>query len=353
MPADVKHPPAGFAERVIAWQRRCGRHGLPWQRTRDPYRVWLSEVMLQQTQVATVLPYYERFLARFPAVGELAAAQLDDVLALWSGLGYYSRARNLHRCAREVAHAHAGAFPGSAAALAQLPGIGRSTAAAIAAFCYGERAAILDGNVRRVLARVLAFDGDPASAPAQQALWEVAEQLLPVAGIEAYTQGLMDIGSTVCTLRAPKCGDCPLRGDCQAAASGEAERYPVRSRRASRSRRENAWLWLRWKGASWLARRPPSGVWGGLWSLCEFAGPGELDAASSAWPGRSERLPSFVHTLTHFDWTLHPVRFTLAEDASPTQVERITGALPAGRWFADDAALALGLPSPLRRLLAG
>src|SRR5450755_628451 len=183
-----------FAARVIAWQRGHGRHGLPWQNTRDPYRVWLSEIMLQQTQVATVLGYYERFLHRFPDVAALAAASLDDVFGLWSGLGYYSRARNLHRCAQVVVAEHGGHFPARSAALMLLPGIGRSTAAAIAAFCFGERVAILDGNVKRVLARVLAFDADLANGPAEHELWQRATAMLPETNIEAYTQGLMDLG---------------------------------------------------------------------------------------------------------------------------------------------------------------
>src|SRR5436190_18768646 len=194
---------SSFADRVIAWQRTHGRHTLPWQNTRDPYRVWLSEIMLQQTQVATVLGYYERFLQRFPDVHALAAASIDDVFALWSGLGYYSRARNLHRCAQKVVAEHGGRFPPTSAALAELPGIGRSTAAAIAAFCFGERVAILDGNVKRVLTRVLAFDGDLAEARAERELWTEATALLPLHDIAAYTQGLMDLGATVCAARAP------------------------------------------------------------------------------------------------------------------------------------------------------
>ena len=192
-----------LALRVIAWQRQHGRHTLPWQRTRDPYRVWLSEIMLQQTQVGTVLGYYDRFLQRFPDVLALAAAPLDEVLALWSGLGYYSRARNLHRCAQAVASEHGGHFPASSVALATLPGIGRSTAAAIAAFCFGERVAILDGNVKRVLTRALGFAGDLAESRQERALWQLADALLPHEHIEAYTQGLMDLGATVCALRQP------------------------------------------------------------------------------------------------------------------------------------------------------
>src|SRR3989440_2442711 len=204
-----------FAERVIAWQRSHGRAGLPWQQTRDPYRVWLSEIMLQQTQVSTVLGYYDRFLQRFPDVASLAAASIDDVFAMWSGLGYYSRARNLHKCAQLVVSEHGGSFPRSSAQLAEMPGIGRSTAAAVAAFCFGERVAILDGNVKRVLSRVLAFDGDLANAANEKQLWDHAGRLLPVRAVAEsmprYTQGLMDLGATVCTSRNPSCLLCPVQ----------------------------------------------------------------------------------------------------------------------------------------------
>ena len=255
-----------FAARVVAWQRHAGRHGLPWQASRDPYRVWLSEIMLQQTQVTTVLAYYARFLERFPGVAALAAASLDDVLAAWSGLGYYSRARNLHRCAQVLMTEHAGRFPSDAEQLSTLPGIGRSTAAAIAAFCFGERAAILDGNVRRVLTRVLGFDADLAQAANERALWTQAEALLPERGIEAYTQGLMDLGASLCSARAPQCPACPLHAVCVAAREGVPERYPVKTRKLVRGRRENLWLCLQWRGSTWLLRRPDSGIWAGLWS---------------------------------------------------------------------------------------
>ena len=192
-----------FASLVIRWQRQHGRHGLPWQGTRDPYRVWLSEVMLQQTQVSTVLAYYARFLQRFATVAALAAAPLDDVFALWSGLGYYSRARNLHRCAQAVVADHGGEFPRTSQALALLPGIGRSTAAAIAVFSFGERVAILDGNVKRVLSRSIGFEDDLATAPAVAKLWAAAEALLPQREVDIYTQGLMDLGATLCTNRRP------------------------------------------------------------------------------------------------------------------------------------------------------
>jgi A/G-specific adenine glycosylase len=344
---------AAFSRRIIDWQSSHGRHSLPWQNTRDPYRVWLSEIMLQQTQVATVLGYYERFLQRFPDVQALAAAGIDDVFALWSGLGYYSRARNLHRCAQAVVAQHGGRFPATSVELAQLPGIGRSTAAAIAAFCFGERVAILDGNVKRVLTRVLAFDGDLASAAQERALWAEATRLLPAEGIERYTQGLMDLGATICVQRSPQCLLCPVRVDCAAARAGTQEDYPVKTRRLKRGRREHVWLWLQWRDKLWLAQRPDTGVWAGLWSLPEFDSGDAFDAQAQDWPGEGEALDSFTHVLTHLDWRLHPVRWTLPASTPAARVKTITDAWPSGRWFSLDEALAAGLPSPLRKLLAG
>ena len=261
-----------LADALVAWQRTHGRHALPWQNTCDPYRVWLSEIMLQQTQVTAVLRYYDRFLARFPDVASLAAAPLDDVLALWSGLGYYSRARNLHRCAQTVVARHGGVFPASAAVLAELPGIGRSTAAAIASFCHDERVSILDGNVKRVLSRALAFDGDLAQPAQERALWDRATALLPTdrTDMPAYTQGLMDLGATVCSRSKPDCLLCPLSGLCAARASGRMTDYPVRTRKLKRTRRENWCLWLQTADAVWLQQRPDSGIWAGLWSLPLF-----------------------------------------------------------------------------------
>ena len=341
-------PAAGWAQRVVRWQRRHGRHDLPWQNTRDPYRVWLSEVMLQQTQVSTVLAYYERFLLRFPDVAALAAAPLDDVLALWSGLGYYGRARHLHRCAQVVVADHGGRFPSDSATLATLPGIGRSTAAAIAAFCFGERAAILDGNVKRVLTRALGFGGDLAEAAAERELWALAESLLPRSGIEAYTQGLMDLGARVCLARRPACVTCPLAGDCVALAQGAPERYPVKTRKLRRGRRRHALLWLERGDRVWLVQRPPSGVWAGLWSLPEYDAAEALGALVAAWPGEGEWLAPFEHVLTHFDWTLQPLRWRLPARTART----IEATLPPGRWFMRAEALALGLPAPIRRLLS-
>ena len=342
---------AAFAARLIDWQRTHGRHTLPWQNTRDPYRVWLSEIMLQQTQVATVLGYYERFLQRFPDVVALAAASLDDVFGLWSGLGYYSRARNLHACAQAVVAQHGGRFPGSSAELMTLPGIGRSTAAAIAAFCFGERVAILDGNVKRVLTRVLAFDGDLAEAKQERALWARATELLPEREIERYTQGLMDLGATLCSARSPSCLLCPVQEDCAAAHAGTQARYPVKTRKLKRGTREHVWLCLQWRGDVWLQQRPATGVWAGLWSLPEFDSAAAFEAASATWPGQGESLPSFTHVLTHLDWTLHPIRWTMPDRTSAARRQPIESAWPSGRWFSLDEALAAGLPSPLRKLL--
>jgi A/G-specific adenine glycosylase len=331
---------------VVRWQRQHGRHGLPWQGTRDPYRVWLSEVMLQQTQVATVQAYYTRFLQRFPDVQALAAAPLDEVLALWSGLGYYSRARNLHRCAQVVVAQHGGGFPRSSAALAELPGIGPSTAAAIAAFCFGERAAILDGNVKRVLSRVLGFDADLAQPASVQALWTLARGLLPEQHVDVYTQGLMDLGATVCSQRRPGCERCPLQARCLARQQGEPERYPVKSRRLRRGQRSNAWLCLRnSEGQFHLVQRPETGVWAGLWSWPEFATREALQAEVQAWPGQGRWLPDVAHALTHFDWLLQPLRWDWPAGCA------LPAGLATGRWLTPEQALALGLPAPVRRLL--
>ncbi len=349
-----------MAGEVIAWQRVHGRHGLPWQGTRDPYRVWLSEVMLQQTQVSTVLAYFKRFVSRFPDVQSLAAASQDDVLALWSGLGYYSRARNLHRCAQVVVSDHAAKFPSSSAQLATLPGIGRSTAAAIAAFCFGERVAILDGNVKRVLTRALGFAGDLSIVAQERALWAQAQALLPARGIEAYTQGLMDLGAEVCTLRRPRCEACPLKADCVAFAGGRPQGYPVKSKRLQRGRRENDLLWLQQQGRVWLVRRPQQGVWAGLWSMPEWPADGALAGLVAGWPGSGRALPVVQHALTHFDWTLRPLRWVLPARLAAARRGAIEALLgqgdgdgeSQGAWFDLDQALRLGLPAPVRKLLA-
>lgn len=340
--------PAGFAGRVVRWQQAHGRNSLPWQGTREPYRVWLSEIMLQQTQVSVVLEYYPRFLQRFPDVGALAAAPQDDVLGLWSGLGYYSRARNLHRCAQEVVQRHAGRFPQDAATLQTLPGIGRSTAAAIAAFCFGERAAILDGNVKRVLSRVLGYTQDLAVAANEKELWRKAEELLPTRDLQQamprYTQGLMDLGATLCLPRNPGCLLCPVRDVCVAAAEGRPEAYPLKSRKLKRSSQS---LWLLHvqdaQGSVWLQKRPAPGVWAGLYCMPVFDDRDTLEQALPArMRGELHDSEPFVHVLTHKDLHLHPVQARVAASAE-------LGA--PGQWFAAAEWPALGLPAPVRKLL--
>jgi len=327
-----------FGKTVVAWQRRHGRNTLPWQNTRDPYRVWLSEVMLQQTQVTTVLGYYERFLARWPRVTDLAAATLDEVLAQWAGLGYYSRARNLYACARAVAELHGGEFPRTAAGLQTLPGIGRSTAAAIAAFCFGERVAILDGNVKRVLGRVLAFEGDLASSAAEKKLWDRATELLPESDVDRYTQGLMDLGATVCTARAPNCLLCPVQPLCRGQHEGDPTRYPVKTRKLKRGRRENWLLWVERQGQVLLQQRPATGVWAGMWTLPMFD---DERSARAAMPDVAlETLPRIQHALTHFDWVLHTLRTEAPE-----------GNLPGGTWVAREKLGVYALPAPLKKLI--
>ena len=339
---------SNFSERIVRWQKTSGRNHLPWQATRDPYRVWLSEIMLQQTQVSTVMAYYEAFLLRFPDVTQLAQADLDAVLSMWSGLGYYSRARNLHRCAQQVLLQHAGVFPRSARELQELPGIGRSTAAAIAAFCHGERVAIMDGNVRRVLSRVLGFGADLALAANERALWEQAQALLPNADLAdsmpRYTQGLMDLGSRLCSLSRPSCSDCPVHELCVAHGAGETQRYPVRTRKLKRTSQS---LWLLWahddEGAAWLLRRPQRGVWASLHCLPVFDSEASLVAALPQRLRASvSALPALRHVLTHKDLFLHPVRMALSKREA-LGLE--------GSWF--DAAHwpTLGLPAPIRTLL--
>ena len=338
--------PEGFAPRMVDWQRRQGRQHLPWQHTRDPYRVWLSEIMLQQTQVSTVLDYYPRFLQRFPDVASLAAAEQDDVLGLWSGLGYYSRARNLHRCAQEVVARFGGEFPRSAAQLVTLPGIGRSTAAAIAAFCFEERVSILDGNVKRVLSRVLGYGADLAVAGHERALWDLADRLLPEAASDmpAYTQSLMDVGATLCQPRKAQCEACPVEGLCVAHAQGQPLAYPVKTRKLKRS---SATLWLLWalnaQGEVWLHKRAARGIWAGLFCLPVFEREDDLLAAC---PGHAsaQYLDAFKHVLTHRDLHLHPVRVQVAAHQLP-QCE--------GQWVDAQDWPQLGLPAPIRLLLQG
>lgn len=338
-----------FAQTLVRWQRTHGRHDLPWQATQDPYHVWLSEIMLQQTQVVTVRDYFARFVARFPDVATLAQAPLDDVLGLWSGLGYYSRARNMHLCAQQVMVLHGGVFPNSAAQLQTLPGIGPSTAAAVASICFGERVAILDGNVKRVLTRFLGFDADLALSANERLLWQEASRLLPAHDLAhampRYTQAIMDLGATVCTARKPACAMCPLHGQCRAEVLGRPETFPVKTRKLKRTAQT---LWLLHgvadDGAVWLSQRPTPGVWAGLYCLALFENREALLASVPlALQNQVRDQAVFKHVLTHKDLYLHPVSVVLPK-ASPPGV--------AGAWVEAERWPNLGLPAPIRKLLA-
>jgi A/G-specific adenine glycosylase len=337
-----------FAARVVHWQREHGRSNLPWQATQDPYRIWLSEIMLQQTQVSTVIPYFERFTARFPDAASLAAAHEDEVLALWSGLGYYARARNLHRAAREVVERFGGAFPAAFDALVTLPGIGRSTASAIAAFAGGEPRPILDGNVRRVLARHAGIPGDPTSAAVQQALWNEAEARMTRHDVEAYTQGMMDLGATVCLPRKPLCLLCPVNEDCVARLEDRIAKLPGRKARAPARRRRVAMLVVLARGEVLLEKRPARGIWGGLWSLPEAdADARPEETLRSEWgleAARVERLQPFEHAFTHFTLEVTPWR------VEPRRPLALAESKPA-TWLALSELAGAALPSPVRKLL--
>ena len=336
-----------FASRIVRWQQRHGRHALPWQNSRDPYRVWVSEIMLQQTQVATVIPYFERFVARFPDLPALAAAHEDEVLALWSGLGYYSRARNLHAAARAVLERHDGEFPASAEVIGQLPGVGRSTAAAIAALAFGQCCAILDGNVKRVLARHGGVGGWPGDKEVETTLWQLAESHLPDSAIGIYTQGMMDLGALVCTRSRPACTDCPVSADCVAFTEGRTAELPTPRPKKSLPERRVQMLLLLDRGELMLEKRPPRGVWGGLWSLPELAHDadptrhcrerfGFTARSQQAWPGLS-------HGFTHFRLDIRPVELRL-------EPRRAT---PPGQiWLPPADALDAALPAPVRKLVA-
>jgi A/G-specific adenine glycosylase len=340
-----------FAARALHWHAVHGRHDLPWQHPRTPYRVWLSEIMLQQTQVASVIGYFGRFVDALPTLPHLAAADSDRVLALWAGLGYYSRARNLHRAAQICVAHHGGELPDDIDALCALPGVGRSTAGAILAQAHGQRHPILDGNVRRVLTRHALVEGDVASAPVQKKLWALSRSLLPEHRLADYTQALMDLGATLCTARKPRCGECPVAGDCAALAAGAIDRLPQRRAAREVPRRSTRLLLLHdAAGRVLLERRPPSGIWGGLWSLPELAAEADPHAALRARFGEPRdaprELPAFDHVFTHFRLRITPLAATL-RDARPAIGD--DGHL---RWVDRAARATLGLPRPIATLLA-
>ncbi|MBT8446964.1 MAG: A/G-specific adenine glycosylase [Gammaproteobacteria bacterium] len=334
---------------LLDWHREHGRSDLPWQHPRTAYRVWVSEIMLQQTQVATVIPYFERFIAAFPDCLALAKAPLDTVLHHWTGLGYYARARNLHRTATLVRDQHGGELPRDFDALLALPGIGRSTAGAILAQAHGLRYPILDGNAKRVLARYYAIEGWPGRRAVENALWEAAEINTPEQRVADYTQAIMDLGATLCSRSRPGCERCPLASGCAAFAGGRQADYPGRKPRRALPTRDTVFVMVRDPaGALLLERRPPAGIWGGLWSFPEIA-PGEDAAAwcrqrlQAACASLDER-PSIQHTFTHYRLQITPLLLELAET-------------PALVMDADElcwvshAAPRLGLATPVQRLL--
>ena len=340
-----------FASRVIRWQQRQGRHDLPWQNTRDAYRIWLSEIMLQQTQVATVIPYYQRFLERFPDVTALARVSLEEVLPLWAGLGYYARARNLHRCAQTLVADHAGVFPRDPAQLAELPGIGRSTAAAISAFAHGTRAAILDGNVKRVLARGFAVEGYPGDAKVEKEMWQLAESLLPGTYIEAYTQGLMDLGATLCTRSKPRCEACPLGEICAARRAGRQEELPAKKPGRKTAERTVQVLLLTDGRKILLERRPPVGIWGGLLSFPElgFDEAGEFARRHGCRLLDSRELPPVRHVFTHFRLLMQPLlcHVEFAGSGAGAEMAEESG----WEWLEMERVASAALPAPVSRLL--
>jgi A/G-specific adenine glycosylase len=336
-----------FAQRLIAWHRDHGRHDLPWQNTRDPYRVWLSEIMLQQTQVSTVIPYYAKFLARFPTLEVLAAAPVEAVMGLWSGLGYYARARNLHACARAIVREHGGKFPQDPAVIVQLPGIGRSTANSIAAFCFGTQTPILDGNVKRVLTRQFGIDGFPGQLAVEKQLWLLAESLVPTENVDIYNQAQMDLGSLICTRSKPLCDKCPVGTSCVAKKQNRIAELPVKKSKRTIPEREVTLLMLVHDGKVLLELRPPSGIWGGLLSLPELQLNADANVFAQATLGYKTKkwfsLPMLTHTFTHF--RLH-ISTLCTEVEQPSRIMD-----NAQRWLGFNELAEAPLPSPIRAIL--
>jgi A/G-specific adenine glycosylase len=343
---------SAIAGQLLDWHRVHGRHDLPWQHDRSPYRVWVSEIMLQQTQVATVIPYYLRFMARFPDVAALADAPLDEVLHHWSGLGYYARARNLHRAAQRVRDEFGGRFPESFDAIEALPGIGRSTAGAILALSRGARHPILDGNAKRVLARRFGVTEASGGAAAQRRLWALADAHTPVADVAGYTQAIMDLGATVCVRTRPLCPLCPLQADCVAHRMHRTQQIPApraRPRAARRVREVVMLVALRADGAVLLERRPPEGIWGGLWCLPEFAteraargyAAAELHGAEFV----TQALAPVPHAFTHFDLVITPLLARCPVAMMAHEADRTL-------WYDRRAPARVGLPAPVQQILA-
>ena len=337
----------GFAARLLAWHGKHGRHDLPWQKRRTPYRVWVSEIMLQQTQVATVIPYYARFMARFATLESLADAPQDEVLHLWTGLGYYARARNLQKAAQLIRDEHGGRFPKDIESVQALPGIGRSTAGAILALSTGQRHPILDGNVKRVLTRHGAIPGWPGDKRVETKLWELADEYTPKSHAADYTQAIMDLGATLCTRSKPRCDQCPVAAGCQARKLGKQAKFPAPKPRKAMPVRRTRMLLLLAEGGIYLERRPPAGIWGGLWGFPEIA----AGADPRAWcrqrlgaaPRSVREREPLRHTFSHFHLDIEPVEVRLAAAAAVLEGEN--------RWQRLDQPVRVGLAAPVKKLL--
>ncbi len=342
---------SAFAEKIIQWQKRDGRHNLPWQNTCDPYQIWVSEIMLQQTQVSAVIGYYARFMTRFPTLQSLAETPIDDVMPYWAGLGYYARARNLHKAAQRIVDEFNGIFPTDFDAIWSLPGIGRSTAAAICAFAYGQSRPILDGNVKRVFARYFGIEGDIRSKTIEDEMWMIAEREKPNKNIEAYIQGQMDLGATLCARGAPKCLLCPLEDSCVAHREGRTDALPQRQAKKSIPHRETKMLVMLNANEVYIERRPPTGIWGGLWSLPEIALDDDvadvvknkiniaLKQANSIQP-----MPTIEHGFTHYSLTIYPVKIAVTKRAS-------LASEPGSMWLNLDDIKTAALPAPVKKIL--
>jgi A/G-specific adenine glycosylase len=351
-----------FSTRLIRWQREHGRHHLPWQNTRDAYPIWLSEIMLQQTQVGTVIPYYLRFLQCFPDIQSLASASLDEVMVQWSGLGYYSRARNLHKAAQRIVGEHGGIFPEEIDIIRQLPGIGRSTAAAIAVFAFGKRAAILDGNVKRILSRYFGIEGYPGEKQVEAQLWQKAEALLPKRDespierdIEDYTQALMDLGATICIRARPKCGSCPLRLECIAFRGNRLDSLPTPRPRKILPERETALLLVVAQGKILLEKRPSAGIWGALWSLPEMRMNENvieycLRFGINVQP--MSQMEPFTHTFTHFRLRIYPLILqVISGSLDHLSLQALSELGNHCVWMMPEDGLKAAIPSPVRKVL--
>jgi len=356
VPKTMNH---SFSQKLLSWYKKSGRKHLPWQLAISPYRVWISEIMLQQTQVQTVIPYFEKFMKRFPTVQALGEASLDEVLHLWTGLGYYARARNLHRAALAICTHYKGAFPTHFEEVLALPGIGRSTAGAILSIATQQIFPILDGNVKRVLCRYFAVSGPPNDKTVEATLWALSEQLLPTKDIHHYSQAIMDLGATLCTRADPRCHKCPVTAGCAAFKLNRVEDFPEKQKKAALTFKETrlALFFDPKQRLVLLEQRPPKGIWGGLWSFPECEGSRGVHIKS--WAKKQyalavleiEKWPAFKHTFTHFQLRIEPV-LCVVDAVNGMGKASYKTSLEANRaWISLKKPLALGLPAPIKRLV--